>query len=184
MSTRHGLLALLAQGPRHGYQLRVGVRGVHGGDPAAQHRPGLHDADPAGADGLVTQGEQDEQGRVVYSITEAGRRELERWFATPVVHADRPRDELVIKLAMAVTTPGVDARAVDPRPAHRDDAPPAGADQAKRDGERTGGHGTAYRLVLDSLIFQAEAEQRWLDHCEALLAPGPATPRPTTEEER
>jgi hypothetical protein len=27
----------------------------------------------------------------------------------------------------------------------------------------------AQRLVLDSSIFKAEAEQRWLDHCEAVL---------------
>ena len=32
-----------------------------------------------------------------------------------------------------------------------------------------GTDGTAQRLVLDSLIFQSEAEQRWLDHCEAVL---------------
>ena len=28
----------------------------------------------------------------------------------------------------------------------------------------------AWLLVLDSMIFQAEAEIRWLDHCEARLA--------------
>jgi hypothetical protein len=28
----------------------------------------------------------------------------------------------------------------------------------------------AWTLVLDSLIFQAEAEIRWLDHCESRLA--------------
>jgi hypothetical protein len=27
----------------------------------------------------------------------------------------------------------------------------------------------SWRLVLDSMIFQAEAEVRWLDHCEAAL---------------
>ena len=27
----------------------------------------------------------------------------------------------------------------------------------------------AWRLVLDAMIFQAEAEVRWLDHCEASL---------------
>jgi hypothetical protein len=28
----------------------------------------------------------------------------------------------------------------------------------------------AWLLVLDSLVFAAEAEVRWLDHCEARLA--------------
>jgi hypothetical protein len=27
----------------------------------------------------------------------------------------------------------------------------------------------AWRLVLDAMIFQAEAEVRWLDHCEASI---------------
>ena len=34
------------------------------------------------------------------------------WFATPISRTDRPRDELAIKLALALTTPGVDVRAV------------------------------------------------------------------------
>jgi hypothetical protein len=28
----------------------------------------------------------------------------------------------------------------------------------------------AWRLVLESMVFQAEAEVRWLDHCESRLA--------------
>jgi hypothetical protein len=27
----------------------------------------------------------------------------------------------------------------------------------------------SWRLVLDAMLFQAEAEVRWLDHCEASL---------------
>jgi len=40
------------------------------------------------------------------------RAELERWFETPLEHRSRPGDELAIKLAMALTTPGVDLRHV------------------------------------------------------------------------
>jgi hypothetical protein len=28
----------------------------------------------------------------------------------------------------------------------------------------------AWRLVIDAMLFQAEAEIRWLDHCETALA--------------
>ncbi len=88
--------------------------------------------------------------------------------ATPVSREGRPRDELAIKLALAVTR----ARRRRPRrragPAHRDDARAAGLHpaQAARPTRPT----CAWLLVLDSLIFQAEAEIRWLDHCEARLA--------------
>ena len=63
-------------------------------------------------DGLVSAGEQDADGRVRYAISDRGRTELSTWFATPVVSADRPRDELAIKLALAVTVPGIDVPAV------------------------------------------------------------------------
>ena len=43
----------------------------------------------------------------------------------------------------------------------------------------------AWSLVLDSLVFDAEAEVRWLDHCEARVARAAASrpaPAPTSSE--
>ncbi len=37
----------------------------------------------------------------------------------------------------------------------------------KRSGGDTEPQDLAWSLVLDSLVFDAEAEIRWLDHCEA-----------------
>lgn len=183
MSIRHGLLALLNGGPRYGYQLRTEFEASTGATWPLNIGQVYTTLSRMERDGLVAPGEQDAQGRVVYSITEAGRSELKRWFGTPVVQADRPRDELVIKLALAITAPGVDVRGIiqaqrtatmrrmqeltrakraaagDGRPGERGRGGDAGGEAERR----------AYRLVLDSLIFQAEAEQRWLDHCEALL---------------
>jgi hypothetical protein len=56
--------------------------------------------------------------------------------------------------------------------------------------ERAGEGDLAWVLVVDSLLFSAEAEIRWLDHCEARLAraahdaaarraPDPAAPAAT-----
>ena len=42
----------------------------------------------------------------LHQITDAGRADLATWFATPVSDADRPRDELAIKLALALSAPG------------------------------------------------------------------------------
>jgi hypothetical protein len=48
----------------------------------------------------------------------------------------------------------------------------------------------AWSLVLDSLVFAAEAEVRWLDHCEARLRraqrerdDAPATTQDTSRKE-
>jgi hypothetical protein len=47
----------------------------------------------------------------------------------------------------------------------------------------------AWRLVLDAMIFQGEAELRWLDHCEASLVrhnlpPAPQSTAPAPAAER
>ena len=57
-----------------------------------------------------------------------------------------------------------------------------GRPRAARDAE----HGLAWLLVLENLVFAAEAEVRWLDHVESVLArhggghrpPAPAAHRP------
>jgi DNA-binding PadR family transcriptional regulator len=127
-------------------------------------------------DGLVAPlGEADAEGRVMYALTDAGREEVGRWFATPVERQSRPRDELAIKLAMALMTEGVDVHAVlqaqrtaTLRSLQDLTRLKAGADEVAD---------AAWLLVLEAMIFQAEAEVRWLDHCEARVSALPA-PRP------
>lgn len=165
MSIRYGLLALLTRGPRHGYQLRVEFEASTGATSPLNIGQVYTTLSRMERDGLVAPGEQDDQGRVVYTVTDEGRSELSRWFGTPVVQADRPRDELVIKLAMAVTSPGVDVGQVVQTQRTATMRTLQELTRAKR-----AGAGTAQRLVLDFMIFQAEAEQRWLDHCEAVIA--------------
>jgi hypothetical protein len=119
---------------------------------------------------LVAKEGDDGEGHVVYSITPAGKAEVRNWFSAPVERSNPPRNELAIKLALAVTLPGVDVQAIiqaqrvasirslqDYTKARRDMA----VNQRAAD--------TAWLLVLDSLIFQTEAEVRWLDLCEARL---------------
>ncbi|GII61964.1 transcriptional regulator [Sphaerisporangium krabiense] len=168
MSVRHGLLALLTQGPRYGYQLRAEFEASTGATWPLNIGQVYTTLSRMERDGLVAPGEQDEQGRVVYAITEEGRAELRRWFGTPIAQADRPRDELVIKLAMAVTAREVDVRRVVRAQRTATMRALQELNRAKR-----AQSGAAQRLVLDSMIFQAEAEQRWLDHCEAVLAEPP-----------
>ncbi|MGI5161162.1 PadR family transcriptional regulator [Microbispora sp. CA-102843] len=171
MSVRHGLLALLSRGPRYGYQLRAEFEASTATTWPLNIGQVYTTLSRLERDGLVSredQGDQDEQGRVRYAITPEGHDELDRWFAKPVSRADRPRDELVIKLAMAVTTPGVDVAAVIR--AQRS-ATMRGLQELTRAMRSLDASAeAAQRLVIESMIFHAEAEQRWLDHCEAVLA--------------
>ncbi len=93
------------------------------------------------------------------------------WFTTPVERTQPPRDELAIKLALAVTVPGVDVGTVIQQ--QRTATMAALQDYTRLKRVRTPDTAEpaemAWSLVLDSLIFAAEAEVRWLDHCEARL---------------
>ncbi|RAY12374.1 PadR family transcriptional regulator [Actinomadura craniellae] len=171
MSIRHGLLALLAQGPRYGYQLRAEFESSTGSTWPLNIGQVYSTLSRLERDELVLRGDADEEGRFVYSITAEGTAEVRHWFATPVERTDRPRDELAIKLAMAVTTPGVDVadvvqtqRTATLRALQDLTRLKAGASAAPADpGEQ------AWRLVLESMVFHAEAEVRWLDHCESFM---------------
>ena len=108
MSVRHGLLALLERGTRYGYQLRTEFESATGGTWPLNIGQVYTTLSRLERDGLVRALPESDGGQRPYEITDDGRVELTLWFATPVEPADRPRDELAIKLALALTTPGVD----------------------------------------------------------------------------
>src|SRR4051812_34347478 len=172
MSVKHSLLALLERGPMYGYQIRAAFEESTGGTWPLNIGQVYTTLGRLERDHLVSPLPESDGGQRSYEITPAGRVELAEWFATPVSHHDRPRDELAIKLALAVTTPGVDVRAV--LQSQRTATMRTLQEYTRL---RTGAEpDLAWRLVLDSMIFQAEAELRWLDHCEAALvryAPAP-----------
>ena len=169
MSIKHGLLALLERGPAYGYQLRSDFESSTGATWPLNIGQVYTTLARLERDGLVRGEGADDEGRVVYAITDEGREEVARWFVTPVQRADRPRDELAIKLAMAITTPDVDVprvvqtqRTATLRSLQDLTRLKAGAAEAD----------LAWLLVVESMIFQAEAEVRWLDHCEARVVAG------------
>ncbi|HEX4345417.1 MAG TPA: PadR family transcriptional regulator [Solirubrobacteraceae bacterium] len=193
MPIRHGLLALLERGPMYGYQLRTEFEASTGATwplnigqvyttLSRLERDGLVEPDgPADAGTPSPGGSHGANGKLTYRITPAGRAELERWFATPLEHGSRPRDELAIKLAMALTTPGVDVRRVVQ--SQRSSALRTLRELTRRKAQADPDADAAWLLVNESLIFQAEAETRWLDHCDAQLAGDGRSPRPATTRE-
>lgn len=57
-------------------------------------------------DGLVAStGEADEERRIKYELTDAGRAEIAHWWTAPVDREQTPCNELAIKLALAVGHP-------------------------------------------------------------------------------
>ena len=108
MSIRHSLLALLQDQPRYGYELRVEFEDRTGAAWPLNIGQVYTTLDRLERDGLVSKDGDDGGGHVIYSITDAGAEEVEAWFAGAVDRGNPPRNEIAIKLALAVTIPGVD----------------------------------------------------------------------------
>ncbi|WFR68623.1 PadR family transcriptional regulator [Curtobacterium flaccumfaciens] len=118
-------------------------------------------------DGLVARGDADDDGHVVYTATDAGRDEVARWFSEPVP-VKRGRDELAIKFALAVTVPGVDVTHLVR--VQRTAAVRNLQDLTRLKRSTDPAEDLAWSLVLESMLFQAESEVRWLDHVESSVA--------------
>ena len=187
MSIRQAMLAILEQGPMYGYQLRAEFEQRTGETWPLNIGQVYTTLTRLERDGLVEvvghggadDGEQDDR-HVSYRATEAGRSEVSEWFATPVPRSQPPRDELAIKLAIAVTLPGVDVGTIIQRQRSATMASLQDYTRLKRTGRAATPQepaDLAWSLVLDALVFDAEAEVRWLDHCEARLRRA-ATERP------
>jgi DNA-binding PadR family transcriptional regulator len=174
MSVRHGLLALLERGPMYGYQLRAVFEESTGGTWPLNIGQVYTTLSRLERDDLVRPLPENDGGQRPYEITDAGRAELATWFTTPVSRSDRPRDELAIKLAFALTTPGVDVRAV--LQAQRTATMRTLQEYTRLKVRSDQPVDLPWRLVLDAMVFQAEAEVRWLDHCEASLVRYTAAP--------
>ena len=172
MSVKQALLALLEQGPMYGYQLRVEFENRTGSTWPLNVGQVYTTLNRLERDGLVAGEGVDDEGHVVYRITDQGRDEVAAWFTTPVARTQPPRDELAIKLALAVTVPGVAVGTVIQRQRTATMAALQDYTRLKRAGRAASParpDDMAWSLVLDSLVFAAEAEIRWLDHCEARL---------------
>ena len=166
MSIKHGLLALLREGPKYGYQLRGEFEAATGATWPLNIGQVYTTLTRLERDELVHAASTEGDGRSMYEITDAGRAELAKWFDTPVTRESRPRDELAIKLALALAVPGVDVSAVVQRQRMSTMQSLQELTRLKR-GSRDGE--ISWQLVVESMIFAAEAEIRWLDHCEAML---------------
>lgn len=178
MSVRLGILALLAEEDMYGAQLRAEFEARTGGTWPLNIGQVYTTLTRLERDGLVGQsGGPDGEGRISYALTDAGRAEVDGWWLTPVDRSNTPRDELVIKLALSVTAVGVDVTRVVQAQRTATLRHLRDLTKLKRSAATETETDLAWLLVLDNLIFSAEAEVRWLDHVESTLARYSTLPR-------
>ncbi|WP_300681976.1 PadR family transcriptional regulator [Nocardioides sp.] len=185
MSVRNGLLALLSEQPMYGAQLRAEFERRTGDTWPLNIGQVYSTLQRLERDGLVSHvhgdhGEVEDTKTIPYALTEDGQAEVSHWWASATPTVADPRDELTIKLALAVTVPGVEAATLVQR---QRTAALAHLQELTR-AKRSGTDSLAAELVLERRIFDAEALVRWLDHIEGRLMAQPAehTVRTSSQE--
>ena len=187
MSVRYAILGLLAQKPRHGYELRSAFEAVVGGDANWDVKPAqiyttLERLEEAG---LVERssdlGEGDEPSRRVYALTAPGHAALAEWFAEGVT-PDHQRDEFFVKLMTAlVSGEGKLDRIIQTQRAHLfQDLHAATSHRDSYDPHTE----MAQILLLDKAVMHLEADLRWLDIAEMRLEEVKGQPLPEPEIRR
>ncbi|MEM7355897.1 MAG: PadR family transcriptional regulator [Acidobacteriota bacterium] len=166
MSIRHGLLAILADRPAHGYGLKSSFEDNTAGAWPLNVGQVYTTLGRLQRDGLVEPAGHEEGRRQAWQITDGGREALAGWYASAV--DDQPsRDELTIKVLLAVADPATDARQVLQRQRVATMQRLQGYTRHKRDADPE--TELPWVLLLDALILQADAEERWLDLCDQRL---------------
>jgi DNA-binding PadR family transcriptional regulator len=171
LSVRNAILGLLAQQPRHGYELRAAFEALVGGEAIWDVKPAqiYTTLDRLEDSGLVDQRASGQEGgpeKHIYGITEKGREELNAWFSTGI-EGEHQRDEFFIKLMLSIDD---------------EKAEPAKVIQAQRSElykqlhELTNHRNQANPkmelariFALDKMIMHLEADLKWLDLLDARL---------------
>jgi DNA-binding PadR family transcriptional regulator len=132
-------------------------------------------------DGLVeTDDGQAEGARKRYRITSAGADELDAWLRTPPELVPPPRDELVIKVLVALRVPGTDPHEI--LQVHRRHVIEV-MQRYTQVKAAAGEDDTALALVADAELFRLEAIVRWLDAADIRLKQLPSlTPVAVTDK--
>ena len=112
MSVRHAMLALLSEGPSYGLQLREEFEARTGDVWPLNVGQVYTTLQRLERDGLVVSEGDDEGPQKAFRITDDGIRELDAWLRTPPDLSSPPRDELVMKILIALRVPGANVSEV------------------------------------------------------------------------
>jgi DNA-binding PadR family transcriptional regulator len=175
MSVRYALLALLAEGPKYGLQLREEFEARTGevwplnvGQVYTTlqrlERDGLAESDDAAQDDQ--QKTQEKTPQKTFRITADGEAELAGWLRTPPDMSAPPRDELVMKVLVAMRVPGTNVH--DVIQVHRRYLVEL-MQQWTRIKEAEAESDLSLALVVDAELFRLDAVIRWLDAADGRI---------------
>ena len=167
MSVRHALLALLSEGPKYGLQLREEFEARTGEVWPLNVGQVYTTLQRLERDRLVESDDADsESPHKAFRITATGRQELAGWLRTPSDMSSPPRDELVMKILVALRVPGIDVTEVIQ--VHRRYLVEL-MQQWTRIKETEAEFDLSLALVVDAELFRLDSVIRWLDSADARI---------------
>jgi len=166
MSIRHALLALLSEGPKYGLQLREEFEARTGEVWPLNVGQVYTTLQRLERDGLVESEGGDEGPQKAFQITESGAAELAAWLRTPPDLSSPPRDELVMKVLVAIRLPDADVHGVIQ--VHRRYLVQL-MQEWTRIKEAGADNDLSLGLAVDAELFRLDSVVRWLDAADARL---------------
>jgi DNA-binding PadR family transcriptional regulator len=179
MSVPHALLALLSEKPKYGLRLQNEFKARTGEVWPLNVGQVYTTLQRLERDGLVEADGQAErsQKQKRYRITSAGAQALAEWLRTPPELVPPPRDELVIKVLVALQVPEIDVHEL--LQVHRRHVIEV-MQRYTRIKAEADEDDVPLALVADAELFRLEAIVRWLDAADVRLkqlpSPTPAPP--------
>ena len=172
MSVPHALLALLSEGSKYGLRLQSEFESRTGEVWPLNVGQVYTTLQRLERDGLV-ESDGDGARSKRYRITAAGAQELAGWLRTPPELVPPPRDELVIKVLVALQIPGIDIHEL--LQVHRRHVIEVMQRYTRIKAEASEGD-VSLALVADAELFRLEAIVRWLDAADVRLRQLPSSP--------
>jgi DNA-binding PadR family transcriptional regulator len=173
MPLHHAVLALLADGPSHGYQLKAEFERSVGPQWGTLNIGHLYQVlARLSDDGLVSSERQPQSARpdrVVYALTDVGAAELDRWLTEPSERQVGYRDDFFLKL-MAVTRrddPAARTMLLDRQRGHL-----LGELRNLTELSRSADNDIVVSLLIDAAQLHVQAELTFLERAEARLTRG------------
>lgn len=166
MPIQHAVLALLAEGPSYGYDLKARFEADIGPQWGSLNIGHVYQVlERALRDGFVTVSRVNQHARPdrrVYALTDTGHAELEEWLNTPADRSGGFRDELFLKLFAAARRGPDDVRRVVTTQRRHQLA------HLKALGELRAEHASPplVALLIDAARLHTDAELRLLDLAE------------------
>jgi DNA-binding PadR family transcriptional regulator len=168
VSVPYALLALLSDGPKYGLRLQTEFESRTGEVWPLNVGQVYTTLQRLERDGLVeAAGEgQGSEKQKRYRVTSAGSHELADWLRTPPELVPPPRDELVIKVLVALQVPGIDIQELLQEHRRHVIEVMQGYTRIKAEAAEDD---VPLALVADAELFRLEAIVRWLDAADVRL---------------